>query len=282
MSQQSRPNTQPANLSLIVRANPPPSLLSITDTFEYTVALRQVVFGAARFLSEEFQFEVLQDRSGNVWVQKADHMVVPVGGRRVLVNSLEYDQPLDWLHLILNQVRMQCRSTIPPNVPYTVGVLAIYEGVNPTSLLPSMIPIYLQTGPQSANLRLKPVNAWMVYRSWFVDGLKHTYIIGQSDISRLARVCYGNGKNKDWVNIAHMYTHARNNSLLGGISLPEFVKRELKNYGFLKKPIHLLRAHGIDMSMFPRRPGAPTDEEEGLKSISYVPKDTSSSTVVAA
>jgi len=224
-------------------------------------------------------------------------MVVPVGGRRVLVNSLEYEQPLDWLQSIHNLIRIQCRGTIPPNVPYTIGVLAIYEGVNPASLLPNMIPIYLQTGPQNANLRLKPVNAWMVYRSrysfreytsyilivisgWFVDGLKYTYIIGQSDISRLARVCYGNGKNKDWVNIAHMYTHARNNSLLGGLTLPEFVKRELKNYGFLKKPIHLLRAHGIDMSMFPRRPGAPVDEEEGLKSISCVPKDTSSSTAV--
>ena len=46
-------NTQPANLTLAVQANPPSAIVSITDPFEYSIALRHAIFGAARHLHEQ-------------------------------------------------------------------------------------------------------------------------------------------------------------------------------------------------------------------------------------
>lgn len=87
-----------------------------------------------------------------------------------------------------------------------------------------------------------------------MDGLKSYYSVGQADISRLARICYEtDGKTKDWMNIAHLYTHARDNYLLNDVTLPEFVNQELLKYGYSKTPLTLVYDNELEVAKFARK-----------------------------
>jgi hypothetical protein len=77
--------------------------------------------------------------------------------------------------------------------------------------------------------------------------------MSQADVSILARICYNIIPASDLKNIARMYTHARNNYTLGDESLPEFVKRELKNYGHTKNPLEMLEDCGASLEAFEQR-----------------------------
>jgi hypothetical protein len=77
--------------------------------------------------------------------------------------------------------------------------------------------------------------------------------MGQSDVSRLAKICYRIVPINDLSNIATMYTHARNNCTLGDVCLSEFVKRELKNYGYTKNPLDMLEDCGVSLAAFEQR-----------------------------
>jgi hypothetical protein len=70
-------------------------------------------------------------------------------------------------------------------------------------------------------------------------------------------------KDNMWYNIAFMYTHARDRGLLEGLTLPEFVNRELNHYGFIQKPVHLLHCAGFNTDSMPKRPEAPVVDNNG-------------------
>ncbi|CCX07902.1 Similar to mating type protein MAT1-1-1 [Tuber melanosporum]; acc. no. ADU56595 [Pyronema omphalodes CBS 100304] len=261
-------NTIPVNLSTVVEDAPPMAVTKFTDPFDYALAMRRAVYGAARYLDQEFNYAVLQDKMGRIWTQLTDNMIIPIGGRRIVVSALTYDQPQDWLDTIIREVRNKGRNSLNCNFPYAIGVLALYEGIAPSKFPESLIPLYLQTGhgPNRVTPHLKPINAWMAFRSWFVDGLKANFIIGQSDMSRIAKTCYGEGRLPDFVNIAHMYTHARNRDALGGMSLCDFIKKELKQYGYRKTPLSLIAENRVDMKAYPLRRNAPL-ADEGLRLV---------------
>jgi hypothetical protein len=157
----SRLNFTPVNISVVVRENPPTSVAGVAN-IDCTILLRQHTFSVARYLINELGHTVLQDRFGEIWSQKTSYMVVPIGGRRIIIQDSNSEVDLEWLRAIVIKVRGLSRRTIATNVPYAMGVLAIYEGCAPSEIPKNRIPAYLST---SQAFRLKPVNAWMAFRS---------------------------------------------------------------------------------------------------------------------
>lgn len=243
-------NAIPVNVTAIVRQNPPDSADGLA-CIDRSIVLRQHSLLAARYMADNVDHTIMQDRFGNLWSHKTNHMIVPVGGRKILIKQTNYEADPKWLKFIASRIRAASRNAIADHIPYAMGILAIYEGCEPSAIPKNRIPIYLITTTAGQQLqRLKAVNAWMAFRTWFANGLKtHHYILGQSDISRLARLYYDRMAIGDLSNIAQMYTHARDNCLLGDDNLPSFVQRELVNYGYAKSPIELLEADGISLSM---------------------------------
>lgn len=157
--------TQPTNLSIVVGQNPPPEIATIGNGFEHSIKVKHLVFAAARYLCDNYEYSLLQDRFGQVWVQKDAHMIVPNGARRIIVKTTQIKPPDDWLKLIQIKVHSRCNTKKYPRAPYAIGVLALYENVDPGHLQRSSIPLYLLDAPYRSRLVLKPVNAWMVFRS---------------------------------------------------------------------------------------------------------------------
>jgi hypothetical protein len=160
----SRLNFTPVNVSVVVRENPPTSVVGLAD-IDRTIFLRQHTFSAARYLFNDLGHTILQDRFGDIWTQKTNHMVIPIGGRRIIIKDGDSEVDLEWLRAIVIKVRGLSRRTIATNVPYAMGVLAIYEGCAPSEIPKDRIPSYLTT---SQPFRLKPVNAWMAFRSKYL------------------------------------------------------------------------------------------------------------------
>lgn len=160
-----RPENQPANLSEVVRNHPPKDVSDITAPLERLVAHRQVVFAAAYYLNVVCDYTLLQDRFGQVWVQRDEEMIIPSGARCVIVKTVRMEQPLEWLTFIHAKIRDACKFRIHPNIPYVIGFLALYEGVEAWRLDRTLIPLYLFNSVHHSGLILKPVNAWMIFRS---------------------------------------------------------------------------------------------------------------------
>jgi hypothetical protein len=149
-------NFVPVNVSVVVRENPPTSVAGLVNT-RRTIVLRQLTCSVASYLDSEFGHTVLQDRFGEIWSQKTDNMIVPLGGRRIDVKDSDYELDLDWRNTIVFKVRGLSRRTMAPKVPYNIGVLAIYEGCTPSRLPRNRIPPNLTA-------RERPINAWTAFR----------------------------------------------------------------------------------------------------------------------
>jgi hypothetical protein len=52
---------------------------------------------AARYLSNEFGHTLLEDRFGDIWSQKTDHMVIPIGGNLLRLKDGNLEVDLVWM-----------------------------------------------------------------------------------------------------------------------------------------------------------------------------------------
>jgi hypothetical protein len=145
----------PVNVSVVVRENPSTSAVGLVDD-ELPIVLRQHTLSAARYLSNEFGHTLLQDRFGDIWTQKTDDVVIPIGGKLLRLKDGNLEVDLDWLQVILSKVRRISRRSIGTNVPYALNILAVYEGCRPSQLPRHMIPSHLQGN-------LEPMHGWKAF-----------------------------------------------------------------------------------------------------------------------
>ncbi len=159
---------RPANLSRIIRQNLPDYVLNGPNPVERQVQVRNAVFSVAKWLHDQFHFEVIMTRTGEIWLQldNENNIVVPLDGSRIAI-EVELPPVGSWMRMIHRLVRFECSVPLPNEIPYTTAVIALYEDL-PMSQVPGpLIPGYVQNGPVTGLTRLKPVNAWMAFRCMF-------------------------------------------------------------------------------------------------------------------
>jgi len=250
-----RPYTQPVNLTVIVEKFPPPEISAGISALSLAVYIHKSILCAARFLSEKFHFQIMQDKWGDYWVQKAFDIIVPIGGRRVFSIITDISHSIDWLDRIHMKVKGLCRSRISGDVPYATGVVALYEKLAPVDVLMSMIPSYLGAPDTRHLMELTPVTVWTLFRDWFSNELKKTYTLPRVELYKLARSCWTYCSSDDmWSDITLNYNEARDNLRLECLTARQFVNRELEDREHPQNPAHMLRHIGLELDTLPKKP----------------------------
>ncbi|TGZ80454.1 hypothetical protein EX30DRAFT_349304 [Ascodesmis nigricans] len=220
-----------------------------------TPSIHWVTIAAARYLQYHHHFALCLDRKGDVWVRYTSSKThfIPFGGRNLDLSGLRPPPTTAWLARIANLVITESNRNMKlTQHTEVIGVIAAYESITPGKVTYAMLPtniIEAVAKPSEDPNGLRPVNGWMVFRSWFLSYTTN-WDIPPLEITSLARHLYLNEhKNPLWSSIGRLWSFCLHLNLLhsSAESFRNFVRNEVEKQGIIYTPLDLLTGLSVDV-----------------------------------